>query len=220
MEYITVARQYPMLPRYPVALRKGFIYVCVFVLVTQSCSTLCHTRLQPTRLFCPWNSPGKNTGVGCHFLLQGIFPTQGSNLSLCIYIYICYAAANSLQLCLTLWDPVDGSPPGSSVHGILQARILEWTAISFSNAFMLAKSVQSCLTLCDPMDNSPPGFSVHGILQAKYWSGQPFPSPGHLPSPRIESCSASQADSLPSEPLGKPIVQHRSFQLIGLTYGT
>ena len=57
------------------------------------------------------------------------------------------AAAKSLQSCPTLCDPIDGSPPGSSVPGILQARILEWAAISFSNACMHAKSLQSCLTL-------------------------------------------------------------------------
>ena len=74
------------------------------------------------------------------------------------------AAAKSLQLCLTLSNPIDSSPPGSSVPGILQARILEWVAISFSNACMHAKSLQSCLTLCNPMDSSPPGSSVHRIL--------------------------------------------------------
>jgi len=74
------------------------------------------------------------------------------------------AAAKSLQSGLTLCDPIDGSPPGSSVHGILQARILEWVAISISNLFMHAKSLQSCLTLCNPMYSSPPGPSVHGIL--------------------------------------------------------
>ena len=57
------------------------------------------------------------------------------------------AAAKSLQSCPTLCDPIDGSPPGSSVPGILQARILEWVAISFSNACMDAKSLQSCPTL-------------------------------------------------------------------------
>ena len=66
------------------------------------------------------------------------------------------AAAKSLQSCPILCDPIDGSPPGSSVPGILQARILEWVAISFSNACMHAKSLQSCPTLCDPMDSSPP----------------------------------------------------------------
>ena len=73
-------------------------------------------------------------------------------------------AAKSLQLCLTLCDPIDSSPSGSSVPGILQARILEWVAISFSNACMHAKSLQSCLTLRDPMDSSPPGSSIHGIV--------------------------------------------------------
>ena len=77
------------------------------------------------------------------------------------------AAAKSLQSCPTLCDPIDGSPPGSSVPRILQARILEWVAISFSNACMHAKSLQSCPTLCDPMDSSPPGSSIHRILQAR-----------------------------------------------------
>ena len=80
---------------------------------------------------------------------------------------LCSAAAKSLQSCPTLWDPTDGSPPGSSIPGILQARILEWVAISFSNACMHAKSLQSCPTLCYPIDGSPPGSSVPGILQAR-----------------------------------------------------
>ena len=63
------------------------------------------------------------------------------------------AAARSLQSCPTLCDPIDGSPPGSSVPGIFQARIVEWVAISFSNACMHAKSLQSCPTLCNPMDS-------------------------------------------------------------------
>ena len=75
--------------------------------------------------------------------------------------------AKSLQSCPTLCDPIDGSPPGSSDPGILQARTLEWVAISFSNACMHAKSFQSCLTLCDPMDSSPPGSSIHRTLQAR-----------------------------------------------------
>ena len=74
------------------------------------------------------------------------------------------AAAKSLQLCPTLCDPIDGRPPRSPVPGILQARILEWVAISFSNACIHAKSLQSCPTLFNPMDSSPPGSSVHGIL--------------------------------------------------------
>ena len=74
------------------------------------------------------------------------------------------AAAKSLQSCLTLWDPIDGSPPDSPIPGILQARTLEWFAISFSNACMHAKSLQLCPILCDSIDSSPPGSSVHGML--------------------------------------------------------
>ena len=74
------------------------------------------------------------------------------------------AAAKSLQSCSTLCNPIDGSPPGSSVPGILQAKLLDWVAISFSKACMHAKSLQSCPTLCDPMDSSPPGSSVHRVF--------------------------------------------------------
>ena len=75
-----------------------------------------HIR-QPTRLPHPWDSPGKNTGVGCHFLLQCMKGKSESEVT---------------QLCPTLTDPIDYSPPGSSVHGIFQARVLEWGAIAFS----------------------------------------------------------------------------------------
>ena len=71
-----------------------------------------------------------------------------------------------LQSCPTV-NPMDCSPPASSVPGTLQARILEWVALSFFNAHMHAKSLQLCPTLCNPVDSSPPGSSVHGILQAK-----------------------------------------------------
>ena len=77
------------------------------------------------------------------------------------------SAAKSLQSCPTLCDPIDGSPLGSSVPGIFQARILEWVAISFSNACMHSKVLQSSPTLCNPMDSSPPGSSVYRILQAR-----------------------------------------------------
>ena len=70
---------------------------------------------------------------------------------------------------------------------------------------MHAKSLQSCPTLYNPVDCSPPGSSVHEILQAKYWSGLPCPPPGDLSIPGIKPRSpALQADSLPSEPPGKP----------------
>ena len=80
------------------------------------------------------------------------------------------AAAKSLQSCPTLCDPRDGSPPGSPVPGILQARTLEWVAI-FLLQYIKVKSesevTQLCLTLSDPMDCGPPGSSVHGIFQAR-----------------------------------------------------
>ena len=80
------------------------------------------------------------------------------------------AAAKSLQLCPTLCDPIDGSPPGSAVPGILQARTLEWIAISFSNAWkwkVKMKLLSRVWLFSDPMDCSPPGSSVHGIFQAR-----------------------------------------------------
>ena len=80
------------------------------------------------------------------------------------------AATKSLQSCPTLCDPIDGGPPGSPVPGILQARILECVAISFSNAWKVkseSEVAQSCPTLSDPMDCSPPGSSIHGTLQAR-----------------------------------------------------
>ena len=74
-------------------------------------------RRQPTRLPCPWDFPGKNTGVGCHFLLQCMKVKSESEV---------------LQSCPTLSDPMNCSLPGSSFHGIFQARVLEWGAIAFS----------------------------------------------------------------------------------------
>ena len=100
------------------------------------------------------------------------------------------AAAKSLQSCPTLCNPRDGSPPGSSVPGILQARILERVAIAFSDACMHAKSLQSCLTLCDPMDCSPPGFSVHEISQARIleWVAISFSRGSSRPRDRTHIC--------------------------------
>ena len=98
-------------------------------------------RRQPTRLPHPWHSPGKNTGVGCHFLLQCMKVKSQSEVT---------------QSCPTLHNPMDYSLPGSSVHGIFQARVLEWGAIAFSS--------QSWPTLCNPMDGIIPGLPVHHQL--------------------------------------------------------
>ena len=84
----------------------------------QSCPTLCNpTDRQPTRLPRPWDSPGENTGVGCHFLLPCMKVKSESEVA---------------QSCPTLSDPTDCTLPGSSIHGIFQARVLEWGAIAFS----------------------------------------------------------------------------------------
>ena len=80
------------------------------------------------------------------------------------WAYAAAAAAKSLQSCPTLCNPIDSSPLGFSVPGILQARTLEWVTISFYSACMHAKLLPS---LCDSMDSSPPGFSDHGILYAR-----------------------------------------------------
>ena len=74
-------------------------------------------KWQPTRLRHPWDSPGKNTGVGCHFLLQCMKVKSESEVT---------------QFFLILSDPMDCSLPGYSVHGIFQARVLEWGATAFS----------------------------------------------------------------------------------------
>ena len=99
-------------------------------------------------------------------------PMSLNGPSLCSITHSAAAAvaAKSLQLCPTLCDPIDSSPPGSAVPGILQARTLEWVAISFSNAWkwkVKMKSLSKCPTLCDPMDCSLPGSSIHGIFQAR-----------------------------------------------------
>ena len=81
-------------------------------------------RQQPTRLPRPWDSPGKNTRVGCHFLLQCMKVKSESEVA---------------QLCPTPSDPMDCSLPGPSIHGIFQARVLEWVAIAFSRVHILAQ---------------------------------------------------------------------------------
>ena len=124
-------------------------------------------RLQPTRLPRPWDSPGKNTGVGCHFLLQ------------CMKVK---SEREVPQSCSTLSDPMDCSLPGSSVHGILQGRTLEWGAISFSSAWkwkVKGKSL-SCVRLlatsCTAAYQAPLSM---GFARQEYWNGVPLPSPAY-----------------------------------------
>ena len=182
-------------------------------------------RQKPTRLPCPWDSPGKKTGVGCHFLLQ------------CMKVK---SESEDTQSCLTLCDPMDCNPSGSSVQGILQARRLEWVAIPYSTdladprtkspfcyvhpalagGFFTTSATwktpklsrkkesevaESCPILCNPVDCKPtrllPLWNFPGKGAGVGW---PFPSPGDLPDPGIEPGSpALWADALPSEPPGK-----------------
>ena len=154
-------------------------------------------RRQPTRLPNPWDSPGKNTGVGCHFLLQCMKVKSESEVA---------------QSCQTLWDPMDCSPWGSSIHGIFQARVLEWVAIAFSEnisiewqivfmCFLIYSisvniycsclffeslqwtSLSPCLTLWDPMD-----YTVLGLLQARIleWTAFPFSRGSSQPRDRTQ----------------------------------
>ena len=90
-------------------------------------------RQQPARLPCPQDSPGKNSGVGCHFLLQCMKVKSESEVA---------------QSCQTLRDPMDCSPPGSSIHGIFHARALECSAIVFLIASAREQFSNSELALC------------------------------------------------------------------------
>ena len=94
---------------------------------------LCATRRrQPTRLPRSWDSPGKNSGVGCHFLLQCLKVKSESEVT---------------QLCPTLSNPMSCSLPGSSINGIFQARVLEWGAIAFSNVTNTYTLFVNCLCI-------------------------------------------------------------------------
>ena len=130
----------------------------------------------------PWQDHAEETRQarqirtpGTSWTYSSIYPKTKVCLSTVYYIILFtnssdIATAKSLQPCPTLCDPIDGSPPGSPVPGILQARTLEWVAFSFSNAWKWKVKVKSlsCLRLLvTPMDCSLPGSSVHGIFQAR-----------------------------------------------------
>ena len=113
---------------YPIRISSSLKYALLFITSCCCCqdasvvsdSTRPH-GLQPTGLLCPWDSPGKNTGVGCHFLLQCMKVKSESEIT---------------QSYLTLSDPMDCSLPGSSIHGVFQARVLESGATAFSDDLM------------------------------------------------------------------------------------
>ena len=112
-------------------------------------------------------------------LITGWFPWQPARI-----LRLPTAAAKSLQWCPTLRDPIDGSPTGSSFPGILQARTLEWVAISFSNAWKWKVKVKSlsCVRLCEtPWTAAYQALLSMGFSRQEYWSGVPLPSPlGYL----------------------------------------
>ena len=111
--------------------------------------------------------------ISLHWSLRKAF------LSL-LEMYIAYAAAKSLQSCPTLCDPIDGSPPGSPIPGILQARTLEWVAISFSNAWkwkVKVKSLSHVRLPATPWTAALQAPASMGLSRQEYWSGVPLPSP-------------------------------------------
>ena len=120
------------------------------------------------------------------------------------FLNVVAAAAKSLQSNTTLCDPRDGSPPGSPVPGILQARTLEWVAISFSNAWkwkVKSEVAQSCLILCDPMNRSTPGLPVHHQLLEftqthVHWVSDTIQPSYPLSSPSPSAVSLSQHQGL------------------------
>jgi len=121
------------------------------------------------------------------------------------------AAAKSLQSCPTLCDPIDGSPPGSPVPGILQARTLEWVAISFSNAWkwkVKVKSLSCVRLLATPWTAAYQAPPPMGFSRQEYWSGVPLPSPIVLLQPAKNSPnSSSTSDGLlvASHPIRNPV---------------
>ena len=130
----------------------------------QSCLTLC----DPIDGSPPgWDSPGKNTGVGCHFLQ-------------CMKVK---SESEVAQLCLTLPNPMDCSLPGSPIPGILQARTLEWVAIAFSNAWkwkVKVKSLTCVRLLATPWTAAHLAPRSMGLSRQEYWSGVPLPSPKYM----------------------------------------
>ena len=130
--------------------------------------------LGPVGLLCPWH-PGKNTGVGCHALLQGLFPTQGSNLCLFCLLHWqidsyhwCHLGSSisvNSQFFSTSLLP---APQQCQNVPFLQYPPFYWSSPPKQDAIAAAaKLLQSCLTPCDPTDSSPPGFPVPGVLQAR-----------------------------------------------------
>ena len=124
----------------------GYLLSCYFSVASVTSYSVRPQRRQPTRLCRPWDSPGKNTGVGCHFLQ-------------CMKVK---SESEVAQSCLTLWDPMDCSLPGSSIHGIFQARVLEWG--TFASSKVVSNSVAIPWTVAD---QAPVSIE---LPRQEYWS--------------------------------------------------
>ena len=151
------------------------MYICIYSFSTSfpisvqfSCSVVSNS-LRPHELLVQ--------NIEYSSLCYTVGPCWLSNLNM-----LCYA--KSLQSCLTLCDPIDGSPPGSPVPGILQARTLEWAAISFSKAWkwkVKVKSLSRVWLSATPWTSAYQAPPSMGFSRQEYWSGVPLPSPNtHL----------------------------------------
>ena len=157
---------------------------------------LCHFYIDGIKLYCCAHFSINNmywTWLHCHWMWNSLlpsvlvfFPFFQNLLFVFLFIFTATTAAKSLQSCLTLCDPIGGSPPGSPVPGILKARTLEWLAISLSNAWewkVKVKSLSCVQPLATPWTAAYQAPVSMGFSRQKYWSGVPLPSP--LPFPRL-----------------------------------
>ena len=142
--------------------RIGLFTGCCCCITSIIANSVQPQRQQPTRLPHPWDSPGKNTGVGCHFLLQCMKVKSESEVA---------------QLCPALRNPMDCSLTGSSIHGIFQARVLEWGAIAFS-VFMGILAYQSAFDQHTLNNIYQLTCSAHSLCSVKPDLRAPANSPG------------------------------------------
>ena len=183
------------------------VHMCVVLSHSVMSDSLWPHGLEPARLLCPWDSPGKETGVGCHALLQGIFPTQGQDSRIAGRFFTIWATREAssfldfllIQVTTEYWIEF---PVLYSMFSLV---------IYFIHACMHAKWLHSCPTLCDPMDWSPQGSSVHWIFQARtlkvgchvLLQGIFFTQGSNL---HLLCLLHWQVGSLPVAPPGKPIL--------------
>ena len=138
-------------------------------LVAQLCLTLCNPMdCSSVGSAVHGDSSGKKTGVDCHALLQGIFPTQGPNPGLLHCRWIHQLSHKSVFIPI---PKKSNAKESSNYHTVVP--------ISHAAAAAAAKSLQSCLTLCNPTEGSPSGSPSPGFSRQEHWNGLPFPSPMH-----------------------------------------